>query len=381
MKIRKKSFILVMVISMVSISISICYATSIRSTGLEGIKTDEVVKAIERYSTDNYGVEDLECLRNSYNVDLEDLSVEIPKNDSELIVELSKMDKNIEITMPDEAENMRTKLKQNDTVYYSGKNQDVSFAVQAISESTKEEFNGIREAIVIENADAPKSYSFTFNAGEGSQILHAEDIKNFSSDSDDSLYLVDNNGNIIMEIASPWAVDAKGKHVDTHYIVEGNTLTQIVDFDENTLFPIVADPTAKVAKVGTSYSSYSYPKKSGYPSGQPIKGYRCDGYINVNTGKGTSKSLSVSYNIPVLGISVGGSVSCPIGKSNGVSASASGVSCKIPNSHYYYKAKVTTTLRCRAWAHWRQLSRGKQVTDKGITKEIYQIQCSAVKCK
>ena len=44
-------------------------------------------------------------------------------------------------------------------------------------------------------------------------------------------------------IAAPWARDADGAPVPTHYEVTGGTLTQIVDFTPATAFPVVADPS------------------------------------------------------------------------------------------------------------------------------------------
>ncbi|WP_297006681.1 hypothetical protein [uncultured Corynebacterium sp.] len=41
---------------------------------------------------------------------------------------------------------------------------------------------------------------------------------------------------------TPWAKDAEGKEVPTHFEVRGNSLVQVVDFDGNTFFPVVADP-------------------------------------------------------------------------------------------------------------------------------------------
>ncbi|MDR6174921.1 hypothetical protein QE364_000961 [Nocardioides zeae] len=40
----------------------------------------------------------------------------------------------------------------------------------------------------------------------------------------------------------PWAVDANGEAVPTHFEVDGNLLTQVVDVDSTTAFPVVADP-------------------------------------------------------------------------------------------------------------------------------------------
>ncbi|WP_373768768.1 hypothetical protein [Weissella soli] len=43
-------------------------------------------------------------------------------------------------------------------------------------------------------------------------------------------------------IKAAWAKDSKGQSVPTHYVINGNTITQVIDFDENNFFPIIADP-------------------------------------------------------------------------------------------------------------------------------------------
>lgn len=45
-------------------------------------------------------------------------------------------------------------------------------------------------------------------------------------------------------IATPWAVDAQGQSLPTHYEIDGSTLTQVVD-TSTAMFPVVADPTVK----------------------------------------------------------------------------------------------------------------------------------------
>ncbi|MEJ9209242.1 hypothetical protein [Paenibacillus larvae] len=39
-----------------------------------------------------------------------------------------------------------------------------------------------------------------------------------------------------------WAKDANGNDIPTHYEIRGNDLVQKVEFNENTAFPVVADP-------------------------------------------------------------------------------------------------------------------------------------------
>jgi hypothetical protein len=43
-------------------------------------------------------------------------------------------------------------------------------------------------------------------------------------------------------VGAPWAVDADGEPVSTHYELAGGVLTQVVDTDADTAFPVTADP-------------------------------------------------------------------------------------------------------------------------------------------
>lgn len=47
----------------------------------------------------------------------------------------------------------------------------------------------------------------------------------------------------IAQIAAPWAVDAAGKTIPTHYELKNNQLFQIVETDADTVFPVTADPS------------------------------------------------------------------------------------------------------------------------------------------
>lgn len=52
----------------------------------------------------------------------------------------------------------------------------------------------------------------------------------------------DADGNLLAGVDAPWAIDAAGKTVATHYTVDGSVLTQHVDYTPETVFPVVADP-------------------------------------------------------------------------------------------------------------------------------------------
>lgn len=61
---------------------------------------------------------------------------------------------------------------------------------------------------------------------------------------DDGSVTVSDGVEFLGGIAVPWAVDAEGRSLPTHYEVDGATLTQIVDTTD-AVFPVVADPTVQ----------------------------------------------------------------------------------------------------------------------------------------
>lgn len=50
------------------------------------------------------------------------------------------------------------------------------------------------------------------------------------------------DGSWIAGIAPPWARDASGSDVPTHYEVVGNTLVQVVEHSNSFVYPVTADP-------------------------------------------------------------------------------------------------------------------------------------------
>ena len=60
-----------------------------------------------------------------------------------------------------------------------------------------------------------------------------------------------------MEVITFWAKDADGNSVETNYRIEGKTLIQCVNFDVDSVSPIIADPTAHPTKYTHYYVDYS----------------------------------------------------------------------------------------------------------------------------
>ncbi|WP_431246871.1 hypothetical protein [Leifsonia xyli] len=98
---------------------------------------------------------------------------------------------------------------------------------------------------VIHDADAPKRYDYQMALGSGQRLL---------ADRDGSARVVDDSAETLLTIAAPWARDASGNDVPTHYEITGDTLTQVVDFDGSTAFPVVADPSYRLYTIHYSRS-------------------------------------------------------------------------------------------------------------------------------
>ncbi|WP_223878521.1 DUF2599 domain-containing protein [Microbacterium radiodurans] len=107
----------------------------------------------------------------------------------------------------------------------------------------------VQLAMVLEGPNAPHRYDYSFSAG--------------------STLRVDDNGVIVVSDAAgvysgiilpPWALDASGATVPTHFEVAGNVLTQVVEH-AGSAYPVVADPYAGQALI----SSVTTGSENGYP--------------------------------------------------------------------------------------------------------------------
>ena len=92
----------------------------------------------------------------------------------------------------------------------------------------------VQISTVIETASAPRAYSYPIALPGGA---------NLSLNEDGSVTIASPDESYQVGIAAPWAKDANGDAVSTHYEVAGDVLTQIVEFDTATAFPVVADPS------------------------------------------------------------------------------------------------------------------------------------------
>jgi hypothetical protein len=122
---------------------------------------------------------------------------------------------------------------------------DLSFMVQSTEE-------GIRMLSVLESPTADHSVNYTLNLPEGI-VPKLRDDGGVYLAALASSRVVDGPTVYIAELEPPWAVDANGQAVPTHYVIQGNTLTQVISPGADAAYPITADPSYKACRVASIY--------------------------------------------------------------------------------------------------------------------------------
>lgn len=94
--------------------------------------------------------------------------------------------------------------------------------------------DGVQMLTTIKNRYAPTRYTYQVNVPTGGEVKVSDN---------GTAAVFDAKGNIITAITAPWAKDANGKTVPTHYETDGKSLTQIVEHNTGAFaYPVVADP-------------------------------------------------------------------------------------------------------------------------------------------
>ena len=167
--------------------------------------------------------------------------IEVPKNPSLPIkFKAEKKSDNFTINLPKEVNGSKVYKNKNGNIIYINENKDNSFGNQLIEENG---IKGVRSLITINNSNAPKTYKYKFNLENGSKLISDSDYlgEEFSSG---EIFVVNKDNIITGIIDKPWAYDANGKEIDTHYEIENDSLIQVINFKSTDKFPIVADPSA-----------------------------------------------------------------------------------------------------------------------------------------
>ncbi|WP_148272797.1 hypothetical protein [Microbacterium testaceum] len=209
----------------------------------ETVNPDEVVQTIQDVGpVSAVGGEDVERTDMGLIADVNGLQVSIP-NDPKAGIVLGTGDAAVAVGLPfsDKADSAAMPSESGVAVY---DNNNSSHTVPIIRDD-----GGVQITTVIENASAPRKYAYPISLPDGLTLergVNGDVSATPAGSSIPALY-----------VAAPWAKDANGDPVHTHYEVSGNTITQVVDFSEQSSFPIVADPATYVDYTTASVTNVS----------------------------------------------------------------------------------------------------------------------------
>lgn len=272
--------------------------------GTDKVESQSVSQTIESITGTRGINDDLVAKNDSYIAKGDDINISVPKYGDGLIKMGSENLKDIGMSLPKEFSKEKATVSKDGTITYGNSiDMNSNIGIQAIKDTKNEEtYEALRVLITINNKNAKKEYSFKYNLPDGYRLITDKEYsEKFASEEEkeyytkngfaNEVYIIDSDGLIMGTIDPAWAKDANGKAIETFYKIRDNELIQVINFDENSAFPIVADPTHHPNKT----SKYYLTKKG-------IKKLR-DSYTKSSPGKFYSGLISLAiYKVnPIVG--------------------------------------------------------------------------------
>ncbi|WP_461474831.1 hypothetical protein [Microbacterium sp. HJ5] len=90
---------------------------------------------------------------------------------------------------------------------------------------------GVRVLTATLDSSGPSTYEYTVDVPVSAELVQVGE-----------LYFLEDATQVYGVLHAPWALDAEGNAVPTSYTWEGGTLTQHLNFAQDTVFPVIADP-------------------------------------------------------------------------------------------------------------------------------------------
>ena len=144
--------------------------------------------------------------------DTGEISVSVP-SDPEQDISLSSEAGTVEVSVPfaEQAEPLETGT-DGVLAYDNGNNTATAAVVH--------DDGSVQVNTVIDGSSSPARYDYDFDLPEDGRMVLNDD---------GTVTVVNAEGVFVAGVAAPWARDAAGKSVPTHYEVNGSTLTQVVE--------------------------------------------------------------------------------------------------------------------------------------------------------
>lgn len=130
-------------------------------------------------------------------------------------------------SLPNEADTSDGVVATDGTIVYTGEEGQTDVAVQAVDDS-------VRIQTILNGPEAPTTYTYEWSVPADAEITTLES---------GAVFALNEEGSLIAGLAAPWAKDASGRDLPTHFEVSGSTVRQVIDTSEPGIqYPVVADP-------------------------------------------------------------------------------------------------------------------------------------------
>lgn len=232
-------------------------------------------------------------------------------------IEMNLRNELIKIELPNEIENERGILTQSGMIIYNSIDKNVAVGVQQEKDGEDET---LRILLNINKPTAPKAYTFNYNLPKNYKIIPMESyckndtelLMEFEYKTKGSLMIISETNEPVVIIESPWAKDKNGADINTFYSIKGNEITQHIDFNNDTVFPIVADPGHGTVNKYEEFVVHNVAISNWFePKDQGTKGVKLeegDAISYSPSGGGTvdvSLSVGAGYGAYSFGVAIG----------------------------------------------------------------------------
>lgn len=155
-----------------------------------------------------------------------DVTVEVPK-DLKAGVDLTGTGLDLTIHLPNAADAGVGVKNSDGQVVYSSTSASANTVIPVQG--------GVQMLTTIANSTAPERYTYLVETAPG-------DYFQIQEDGSAVLYAAD--GTVKLGVATPWAKDANGQSIPTHYETDGTSLTQVIEHASaaKVAYPVVSDP-------------------------------------------------------------------------------------------------------------------------------------------